>query len=179
MELPDFAEAIPMKLDYILFDACLMGGIEVAYELRGKCSLLGFSQTEVLAEGLDYKTLTQHLLQKEKPYPEGVCADYFTQYDIQSGVYLLALQDNRIFTALDADDAVAEGHSLLVTVGDAGSITILSYALPENQTQAVIKDGSGAEIGRVTLDYVTSITAPAGSVVEIPLGHGLRLVEIY
>ena len=86
MELPYFAEAIPMKLDYILFDACLMGGIEVAYELRGKCSLLGFSQTEVLAEGLDYKTLTQHLLQKEKPYPEGVCADYFTQYDIQSGV---------------------------------------------------------------------------------------------
>lgn len=86
MELPDFAEAIPMKLDYIIFDACLMGGIEVAYELRGKCSLLGFSQAEVLAEGLDYKTLTQHLLQKEKPYPEGVCADYFTQYDIQSGV---------------------------------------------------------------------------------------------
>ena len=92
---------------------------------------------------------------------------------------LLALLDNRIFTALDVDDAAAEGHSLLVTVGDAGSITILSYALPENQTQAVIKDGSGAEIGRVTLDYVTSITAPAGSVVEIPLGHGLRLVEIY
>lgn len=87
MDLPDFAEAIPMKLDYILFDACLMGGIEVAYELRGKCSLLGFSQAEVLAEGLDYKTLTQHLLQKEEPYPEGVCADYFTQYDIQSGVY--------------------------------------------------------------------------------------------
>lgn len=87
MELPDFAKAIPMKLDYILFDACLMGGIEVAYELRGKCSLLGFSQAEVLAEGLDYKTLTTRLLQREKPYPQGVCEDYFTQYDIQNGVY--------------------------------------------------------------------------------------------
>lgn len=87
MELPDFAKAIPMKLDYILFDACLMGGIEVAYELRGKCSLLGFSQAEVLAEGLDYKTLTTHLLQREKPDPQGVCEDYFTQYDIQNGVY--------------------------------------------------------------------------------------------
>ncbi len=87
MEIQDFAEAIPMKLDYILFDACLMGGIEVAYELRGKCSQVGFSQAEVLAEGLDYKTLTQHLLQREEPYPMGVCRDYFNQYDIQSGVY--------------------------------------------------------------------------------------------
>lgn len=87
MELPDFAEAIPMKLDYILFDACLMGGIETAYELRGKCREVGFSQAEVLAEGLDYKTLTQHLLQNEKPYTTGVCNDYFTQYDIQSGIY--------------------------------------------------------------------------------------------
>ena len=87
MELSDFAEAIPMKLDYILFDACLMGGIEVAYELRGKCRTLGFSQAEVLAEGLDYKTLTQHLLLKETADPMGVCKDYFSQYDIQSGIY--------------------------------------------------------------------------------------------
>ena len=87
MELADFADAIPMKLDYILFDACLMGGVEVAYELRGKCSKVGFSQAEVLAEGLDYRTLTSHLLQQETPDPMGVCNDYFFQYDIQSGVY--------------------------------------------------------------------------------------------
>lgn len=87
IELNDFALAIPMKLDYILFDACLMGGIEVAYELRGKCDKVGFSQAEVLAEGLDYKTLTGHLLEKETPDPMGVCEDYFFQYDIQTGVY--------------------------------------------------------------------------------------------
>lgn len=34
MNINDMAEAIPMKLDYILFDACFMGGIEVAYEFR-------------------------------------------------------------------------------------------------------------------------------------------------
>lgn len=87
MDLPDFAQAIPMKLDYILFDACLMGGIEVAYELRGKCGKIGVSQAEVLAEGLDYKTLTEHLLMKDEPYPQGVCEDYFAQYDIETGVY--------------------------------------------------------------------------------------------
>ena len=87
MDLPDFAEAIPMKLDYILFDACLMGGIEVAYELKDKCSKIGFSQAEVLAEGLDYKTLTKHLLQNDEPDPQSVCEDYFLQYDSESGVY--------------------------------------------------------------------------------------------
>lgn len=87
MDLTDFAEAIPMKLDYLLFDACLMGGIEVAYELRGKVGKLGFSQAEVLAEGLDYKTLTSRLLQNEIPDPESVCDDYFAQYDSDTGVY--------------------------------------------------------------------------------------------
>ena len=76
-----------MHLDYILFDACLMGGVEVAYELHEKTDMIGFSQTEVLAEGFDYKQLTTHLLQNEEADPERVCEDYFVQYDIQDGVY--------------------------------------------------------------------------------------------
>ena len=88
MDIRDFADAIPMKLDYILFDACLMGGIEVAYELAGKCDKVGFSQAEVLAEGFNYTTLASHLLgNKMSSDPYSVCEDYFTQYDIQSGVY--------------------------------------------------------------------------------------------
>jgi len=87
MELADFAEAIPMQLDYILFDACLMGGIEVAYELKDKVSKVGFSQAEVLAEGLNYSMLTTHLFQNDEPDPKGVCEDYFEQYDVQEGIY--------------------------------------------------------------------------------------------
>lgn len=87
IDIKSFADAIPMKLDYLLFDACLMGGIEVAYELRDKVRKIGASQAEVLAEGLDYKTLTNHLLKGDTPDPLKVCEDYFTQYDIQSGVY--------------------------------------------------------------------------------------------
>jgi len=86
MELADFAQAIPMKLDYILFDACLMGGIEVAYELRDKAAMIGFSQAEVLAEGFNYSALTSHLLAGGTPDPVGVCRDYFEQYDVQSGI---------------------------------------------------------------------------------------------
>ena len=87
IELTEFAAAIPMYLDYILFDACLMGGIEVAYELKDKVGKIGFSQTEVLADGFCYENLTTHLLEKDIPDLEGVCIDYFHQYEVQSGVY--------------------------------------------------------------------------------------------
>lgn len=86
IDIRDFAKAIPFKMDYILFDACLMGGIEVAYELAGKCGKVGFSQAEVLAEGFNYRTLSTHLLQSDEPDPESVCDDYFQQYDIQDGI---------------------------------------------------------------------------------------------
>ena len=88
MDIADFAEAIPMELDYILFDACLMGGIEVAYELAGKCNLIAFSQAEVLAEGLNYSTITSHLIkEKEMTDMVSVCDDYFQQYDQKTGAY--------------------------------------------------------------------------------------------
>ncbi len=87
IDLKDFAREIPFKLDYILFDCCLMGGIEVAYELRNKCDRMGFSQAEVMAEGFDYKALTTHLLQAPISDPQAVCEDFFAQYQNQSGVY--------------------------------------------------------------------------------------------
>jgi hypothetical protein len=86
IELPDFAAAIPMHLDYLLFDACLMGGVEVAYELKEKVGKVGFSQTEVLADGFCYGSLTRHLINNDLPDPEGACIDYFHQYETQSGI---------------------------------------------------------------------------------------------
>lgn len=87
IELSDFADAIPMHLDYLLFDACLMGGIEVAYELKEKVGKVGFSQTEVLAEGYCYSSLAHHLLEGTESDPQSVCEDFYNQYAEQNGVY--------------------------------------------------------------------------------------------
>ena len=87
MELAPFADAIPMELEYILFDACLMGGVEVAWQLRDKCRFVGFSQAEVLASGFDYTRIGTHLLSTRTPEPEAVCDDYYQSYAVQSGVY--------------------------------------------------------------------------------------------
>ena len=85
MSLREFAEACPIHFDYILFDACLMGGVEVAYEFKDICDQIGFSQAEVLAEGFNYSTLTHHLLEKDDPDPVSVCRDYFESYDKRTG----------------------------------------------------------------------------------------------
>ena len=84
MDLDAFVSAIPIHLDYLLFDACLMGCVEVAYELKDKADIVGFSQTEVLAEGFDYAHLSAQLLTKT-PDPVAVCRDYFNYYDAQTG----------------------------------------------------------------------------------------------
>ena len=102
MSLRDFASAIPFKLDYIIFDACLMGCVEVAYELRNLAGTLAFSPTEVLAEGLDYKTLSQRLMDNHTPDVVQICKDYFAYYDAQSGVMNSATISVVDTNALDA-----------------------------------------------------------------------------
>lgn len=85
MELKDLSDAIPMHLDYLILDACLMGCVEVAYEVKDVCDCVAFSQTEVLAEGLNYSTLASRLLEAPKPDVEAVCQDYFNYYDSKTG----------------------------------------------------------------------------------------------
>lgn len=52
MELADFAAAIPDgQFRFIIFEACLMGGVEVAYELRRKTDYLLVSSAEILSPG--------------------------------------------------------------------------------------------------------------------------------
>lgn len=80
IEIPDLEEAIPMHLDYILFDACFMGCVEVAYELRDKCDQICFSQTEVLAGGMDYKNLLSVLFNHDDIDLTACAENYFNMY---------------------------------------------------------------------------------------------------
>lgn len=53
MEISDFVKAIPgdITFDYIIFEACLMAGIEVAYELKDKANYILASSAELLVPG--------------------------------------------------------------------------------------------------------------------------------
>ena len=85
IDMADLAAAIPMHLDYILFDACLMGCVEVAYQLKDVCDKVGFSPAEVLAEGFVYDKIPGHLLGQNDPDLQGVLNDFFEKYDKMDG----------------------------------------------------------------------------------------------
>ena len=87
IDINDLAEAMPMKVDYIIFDACFMGGVEVAYEFMDKCDKMVFSQTEILADGMDYKTMLSYLFGKSEPDLKGLCENFFNYYDTQRDIY--------------------------------------------------------------------------------------------
>ncbi len=88
MSISEFAGAIPFHLDYILFDMCLTGGVEVAYGLKDKTDYLGLSPAEVLGDGMfDYTKITSFLLGRNTPDLEGLFKDSFEMYDSQSGLY--------------------------------------------------------------------------------------------
>lgn len=84
-EIRDFSQAFPMHLNYLILDACLMGGIEVAYELKDVADEIVFSQSEILSTGFDYKRATVRLLQPPVPDPRGFAEDYYNYYNAQTG----------------------------------------------------------------------------------------------
>lgn len=57
MEINDLAKAIPsdLVLDFIATDACYMGGVEAAYELRNACRFFVASSVETPIDGFEYQ----------------------------------------------------------------------------------------------------------------------------
>lgn len=78
MELKDLADGIPNDaFETIIFDACFMGSIEVAYELRNKANYLIASPAEVMGEGFPYHITIPLIMQNKTPQN---IASSFVQY---------------------------------------------------------------------------------------------------
>ena len=80
MDIGDLARAIPYRLDYVLFDACLMGSVEVLWAMKDVCDYCVAAPTEIPGPGFDYATLAEHLLQPGGPDLRAVCEDYYSLY---------------------------------------------------------------------------------------------------
>ncbi len=86
-QIDDFADEFCIHFDYIYFDACLMGGVEFAYQMRSACDYLAVSPAEVLAQGMNYYTCVESLLKGGKGDIESVCRSYYELYANQTGTY--------------------------------------------------------------------------------------------
>lgn len=83
INIKDLASALPIKYDFIVFDACFMGGIEVAYQLKDYCNYFIASPAEILANGFPYDKLCADLFASngfELSGLKNLCVDYFNSY---------------------------------------------------------------------------------------------------
>ena len=121
MDIKTLAEALPMRYSYIVFDACLMGGVEVAYEVREKCDYFLGSAAEILAEGMPYASITEDLMKGDRQALESVCRKYYEHY-IDDGA-TIALVDTRSLERLATAcaDIAASGRDAVASL-DMSSI---------------------------------------------------------
>lgn len=85
MDLHEFAAALPVNFDFVIFDACFMGSVEVAYELKDKVNYVVASAAEVLVPGFMYSTMMQHLMKKE-PDLVAVATEFWDYYNRKTGL---------------------------------------------------------------------------------------------
>lgn len=107
IETTDLADAMAdagLHTEYILFDACYMSSVEVAYELKDITHYLIASPTEVLSYGFPYITMGKHLL--GTPNYKGIVnsfISFYSSYNLPYGT--MAVTD---CTQLDALAAIAQ-----------------------------------------------------------------------
>jgi hypothetical protein len=83
MNISELAESLPVKFEYIIFDACLMGGIEVFYQLRNKADVIIASPAETLVAGFPYDEIIPFLFTATPNYVE-IAQTYMNYYKNQT-----------------------------------------------------------------------------------------------
>lgn len=83
MEITDLAEALPFKYDYLIFDSCLMGSIEVAYEFKDKYEYLIVSPTEIMAQGFPYYMMMDGIFHNKdkQAVAASIAQEYYDYYN--------------------------------------------------------------------------------------------------
>jgi hypothetical protein len=84
MDIIDLKNALPNNFEFIIFDACSMGGVEVLYEFRQKAKYIIASPAETLAESFPYQTITP-LLFKSADQLDHIAKAYYDYYNAYSG----------------------------------------------------------------------------------------------
>ncbi|MVN91294.1 clostripain-related cysteine peptidase [Mucilaginibacter aquatilis] len=110
MDIKALKDALPNNFEYIIFDACSMGSVEVLYEFKDKANYLMASPTETLAESYPYQTITPLLFNSADQLSTLAKAyyDYYNSYTDErrsasvvlvksSELEALAVQTNKLF----------------------------------------------------------------------------------
>ena len=110
MDIDDMVSAIPDGVfDFILFDACYMGNVEIAYALRNKTRYIISSCYEIMGYGFPYHIVTKDLLNGQLLK---TCREFHNYYATQSGFDQMG---GVSLIKTDGLDALAECFSKIVS----------------------------------------------------------------
>lgn len=86
MDIIELAAAVPMHLDFLIFDSCLMGGVEVAYQFRNLTDYMVVSPAEILANGMPYSQMMYPIFNYEPKEAMIEVAELFYDYYAHSSI---------------------------------------------------------------------------------------------
>lgn len=118
MNIADMASVLAKysNIDFIMFDACFMQSIEVAYELRNVTKCIIGSPAEIPGEGAPYDIITPSLFAKDfnADYVMNLYNDYYAHLPISDrcGVLISAIDTKQLDSFINATSDVIRNHSI-------------------------------------------------------------------
>lgn len=123
MEIPEIAEALTNfpKLEFILFDACFMQSIEVAYELRNTTNYIIGSPAEIPAPGAPYNRIVEAMFSSTN-CADSIAENYYKEYSEGE----IAIQGNE-----------PETYGVCLSVVDCSQLELLAKVTKETITKYI------------------------------------------
>lgn len=147
LSIPEIHQALSgpqvQHLDIVAFDACLMGQLEVAYEIRYTTDLVLFSEESIPLTGFPYEDILLNLTTYPESTPKALASSmvyyYITAYDVGGRYYdpmyndicLSAIETSHLFSVTQALDQLAQ--YLVGIVSNADSYETISIARASSQ----------------------------------------------
>lgn len=116
IDIIDLKNALPNNLEFIIFDACSMGGVEVLYEFKDLAKYIIASPAETIAESFPYQNITNLLFKTSAELPQVAKAyyDYYNAYqdDRQSATVVLIKTSELVGLATEMKSLMAKNKKL-------------------------------------------------------------------
>ena len=138
LEIPSLAqslEEIGISWNYIIFDACFMQSIEVAYELKDVAKYIIGTPAEMPGKGLPYDHVLQYLFLEGSTVAKNICnvvEDYYLQLNSgKYGVVMSSIETSKLESLATATKKVIERIDKNISVFDYTGVQSYCVFLPE------------------------------------------------
>ena len=191
-ELRQALAAVSTSLDIIAFDACLMGMVEVAYELRSEGAIFVGSEQTVPYDGFPYDLILGDLKASPIMTPPQLATTIVTRYgESYNGEYTMAAVDLAKMGTLAADlssfasamiSADSEWQAMIASRYNANYYSDGNYrdllSFMEGMISSVVNPSVLSAAGQVKNTFLSSVIANHSSSYEDAHGLSIYLTSV-